>query len=402
VKRTVTRAELETPLLPYADAVELVVGSFEPLAPQPTVLADALHLVCADDVVSDIDVPGFDSSAMDGYAVRSSDTSPTRHIIGDAPAGAADAPEVLLGTAVKIMTGGEIPLGADAVVPWEDTEAHADEITILRMPAPRHHVRPAGEDVRAGDTVISRGATLTAVHLGVLASIGRVEVAVHPRPRVAILSTGDEVVPPGEKLRAAAVYDANATLLAAMASSAGGIVAAARWLADDPAAITQWLNDIAADADLVVTTGGASVGEHDWLRDVLSRDGKLDMWRVAMKPGKPVAFGSVGGTRVLALPGNPGSAFACAHTFVVPAIRAMAGRAPGHERVTATLAEDVKGSPSRTLLCRVRLGADSTATPLPAQSSVVLSNLLPADGFAIVPPGGAAAGSDVPVELFDY
>jgi molybdopterin molybdotransferase len=133
---------------------------------------------------------------------------------------------------------------------------------------------------------------------------------------------------------------------------------------------------------------------------VLSRDGRLDMWRVAMKPGKPVAFGSVAGTRVLALPGNPGSAFACAHTFVVPAIRAMSGRAPAHRRVEAELATDVRGSPSRTSLVRVRM-ADGAAEPLPAQSSVVLSNLLPAAGFAIVAPGGAAAGTTVTVELFD-
>jgi len=388
--------------LPYADAVALVVGSITALSPQPAVVADALHLVCAEDVVSDIDVPGFDSSAMDGYAVRSDDTEPTRRVIGDAPAGAANAPTVTPGTAVKIMTGGEIPRGADAVVPWEDTERSDDEITILRMPGSRHHVRPAGEDVSKGGTVIERGQVLGAVHLGVLASTGRVDVSVHPRPRVAILSTGDEVVPPGEPLRDAAVYDANATLLAAMAKAAGAIVVAARWLPDDPDAIAAWLADIAAHADLVVTTGGASVGEHDWLRDVLSRDGELDMWRVAMKPGKPVAFGSVAGTRVLALPGNPGSAFACAHTFVVPAIRAMAGRPPAHRSQPARLSEAVRGSPTRTLLCRVKLTQDATAVPLPAQSSVVLSNLLPADGFAIVPPGGLSGGADVTVELFDY
>jgi molybdopterin molybdotransferase len=140
------------------------------------------------------------------------------------------------------------------------------------------------------------------------------------------------------------------------------------------------------------------------LRDVLSRDGELDMWRVAMKPGKPVAFGAIGGTRVLALPGNPGSAFACAHTFVVPAIRAMCGLTPGHATVDATLSDAVTGSPSRTLLCRVRLERTNTgivARPLPAQSSVVLSNLLPADGFAIVRPGGLDAGAPVRVELFD-
>jgi molybdopterin molybdotransferase len=313
-------------------------------------------------------------------------------------------PEVTAGGAVKIMTGGAIPPGADAVVPWEDTETRDGRIAVLRAPRPRHHVRPAGEDVRAGERVVSAGDVLTPVHLGVLASIGRTEAPVHPRPRVAILSTGDEVVAPGAALRATSVYDANATLLAAMAKAAGGSVVSARWLPDDPGAITTWIAAAAANADLIVSTGGASVGEHDWLREVLSRDGRLDMWRVAMKPGKPVAFGSVAGTRVLALPGNPGSAFACAHTFVVPALRAMAGRKTGHRRVEATLRADVRGSPSRTLLCRVRLsgrGEQTVAEPLPAQSSVVLSNLLPADGFAIIAPGGAAAGARVTVELFD-
>ena len=411
MRRAVTRDELEKPLLPYEEAVRLVVGSFSPLPPALAPLADALGQVAADDVASDVDVPAFESSAMDGYAVRSEDAPDASadrpvvlRIVGEAPAGAPTATPVEAGTAVKIMTGGVLPPGADAIVPWEDTQPQGDRIAVVRPVRHRRHVRPAGEDVHAGERVVARGEVLTPVHLGVLASIGRVDVPVHPRPRVAILSTGDEVASPGEPLGPGRVYDANATLLAALAKSAGAIVVSARWLPDDPTQIRDWLRDIGPHADLVVTTGGASVGEHDWLREVLQRDGELGMWRVAMKPGKPVAFGSVGGTRVLALPGNPGSAYACAHTFVVPAIRAMGGRPPEHRVVEAVLGDDVAGSPSRTLLCRVRLDRNESSTiahPLPAQSSVVLSNLLPADGFAIVRPGGLATGDPVRVELFD-
>jgi molybdenum cofactor synthesis domain-containing protein len=408
VRRRVTRSELDTPLLPYDEAVRVVVDAFKPLPPQAVPLTAGLGLVAAADVVSRIDVPGFESSAMDGYAVRSTDVttaSPASpvvlRVVDEAPAGHVSSRGPAPGEAVKIMTGGAVPPGADAIVPWEDTEPTGERIAVVRSSSSGKYVRPLGEDVRAGDRVVAAGDTLTAVHLGVLASIGSVDVSVVPLPRVAILSTGDEVVSPGEELAPGRVYDANATLLAAMATSAGAIVVAARWLADDPRAIASWLAEIAPHADLIVTTGGASVGEHDWLRDVLERDGRLDMWRVAMKPGKPVAFGSVASTRVLALPGNPGSAFACAHTFVVPAIRAMSGRPPGHRRVDATLSAAVAGSPSRTLLCRVRLASDAVAEPLPAQSSVVLSNLLGADGFAIVPPGGADAGAVVAVEVFE-
>jgi molybdopterin molybdotransferase len=403
MKRAVTAEELSQPLIPYEDARRLVVGSFHALEPVRVPLDDALGLVAAADVSSAIDVPGFASSAMDGYAVRSVDTAEvpvTLRIVGDAPAGGALQAGPGPGEAVKIMTGGVVPDGADAIVPWEDTEQRGDEIVVVRATIPQRYVRPAGEDVPAGGMVVARGDALTAVHLGVLASIGNDDVAVHPRPRVAILSTGDELDEPGSALQPGHVYDANATLLTAMARSAGATVASYARIPDDPGAITAWMRDVSERADLIVTSGGASVGEHDWLREVLSSDGRLDMWRVAMKPGKPVALGSLGGTPVLALPGNPGSAYACAHTFVVPAIRVMCGREPSYPTVRARMTEAVPGSPSRTQLTRVRVDGDA-CTPLPAQSSVVLSNLLGADGFAIVQPGGLPAGAEVTVELFD-
>jgi molybdopterin molybdotransferase len=407
LKRTVTREELRTPLVAYERAVDLVMNDVEPLPSADVALGDALGLVATDEVTASLDVPGFPSSAMDGYAVRATDTAGASaehpavlRLVDDLPAGTTPSVSVAAGTAAKIMTGGSVPGGADAVVPWEDTEARGGEVAVLREFSQGRNVRPQGEDVRAGDRVLAPGSILRAVHLGVLASLGLTHVRAHPRPRVALLSTGDELVEPGRPLRPGQVYDTNRTLLAALCGAAGARVVAAGLAVDDPGSVASWLSDHAGRADLLVTSGGASVGEHDWLRDVLSREGELSMWRVAMKPGKPIAYARFAGTRVLALPGNPGSVFACAHAFVAPVLRRLAGRDPSPPSLQARLAEDVKGSPSRTLLCRIRLDGDR-AVPLPAQSSVVLSNLIPTQGFAIVPPGGLPAGADVRVELID-
>lgn len=401
MKRTVTQEELARPLVPYEEARAAVLDAFEPLASQRMRLAEALGLVLAETVVSDIDVPGFANSAMDGYAIRSDDTADAPvalRLVDDLPAGSAPSIEIEPGTAATIMTGAPLPPGADAIVPWEDTEKLDGSVKVLVRVDERKHVRPAGEDVRAGDEVVAEGAVLTPVHLGVLASLGRTHAEVRPRPRVGVLSTGDELVPPGGKLMPGQIFDANRTLIGAMCEAAGARVVAEALLRDDPEAIGGWLEEAAAETDLIVTSGGASVGEHDWIREVLEREGALAMWRVAIKPGKPIAFGRVKGTPVLALPGNPGSAFVGLHVFVQPALRKMRGTTPEPRRVAATLGERVQGSPSRTQFTRVRLEG-STAVPLPAQSSVVLSNLIPADGFAIVPPGGLPQGADVMVEL---
>jgi molybdopterin molybdotransferase len=296
------------------------------------------------------------------------------------------------------MTGAPVPPGADTVVPWEDTARDGDALTITGEARAGRHVRPRGEDLRAGDVVLSPGEVLRPVHVGVLASLGRATVVARPRARVALLSSGDEVVAPGSPLAPGHVYDANRALLTAMCEAAGARVVASDLLRDEPDAIRAWLVDAGARADLIVTTGGASVGEHDWMRAILEEMGALRLWRIAMKPGKPVAFGAIGGARVLALPGNPGSAFTGTHAFVQPAIRIMAGRQGDPPSVRARLGAAVRTS-SRTLFCRVRLDGD-VAHPLPAQSSVVLSNLIPADGYAIVAPGGADEGAEVTVELF--
>lgn len=404
-KRTVTRAELETPLVPYEEAVASVLGGISALSPTLVLLREAGGLVIAERVVAAADVPGFDNSAMDGYAIVSADTAPASaaspvvlRLIEDLPAGTAPVRRVTPGTAAKIMTGAPVPPGADGVVPWEDTEPREGAVAVL-VPVPAgKHVRPRGEDLRAGDEVIAAGEVLRPVHLGVLASLGRTHCLSIRRPRAAVLSTGDELVAPGGRLAPGQVFDANATLIGAMCEAAGAVVTQVGLVGDDPKEVARWLGDAAGMADLVVTSGGASVGEHDWLREVLEREGTLALWRVAIKPGKPIAFGRLAGVPVLALPGNPGSAFVGVHVFVAPAIRKLAGRAPEPRAILARLGAGVKGSPSRTLFCRVRLEGDR-AVPLPAQSSVVLSNIIPTEGFAIVPPGGLPAGSDVRVEL---
>ena len=404
LKREVTPEELAAPLVPYQDAVDEVLEAAKPLPRVRLAILDAVGCVCAEAVVAGEDVPPFASSAMDGYAIRSDDTQGASkdapvvlRLVEDLPAGTVPEVEIQSGTASKIMTGAPIPPGADAVVPWEDTQPRNGAVAVLVEVPPDKNVRPRGEDVPAGTQIVGVGDLLGPVHVGVLASLGRADVLVVRRPRVAVLSTGDELVAPGEKLRAGQIYESNSYLIAALLRSEGADVGTVATIKDEPEAIASWLKRAAGEHDVIVTSGGASVGEHDWLRDILSREGELKMWRVAIKPGKPIAFGSIAGTRVFSLPGNPGSAFVGMHVFVAPFVRAIAGRDPAPRGFTARLAKAVRGSQQRTLFCRVRLEGD-TAIPLPAQSSVVLSNLLPTEAFAIVPPGGLPEGAEVRVE----
>jgi molybdopterin molybdotransferase len=402
--RTVTAEELAAPLVPYEDAVREVLAVASTLPRVHIPILDAIGCASGEAVVAADDVPPFASSAMDGYAIRSADSlgaGPSRpavlRLVEDLPAGAAPTRGVDPGTASKIMTGAPVPPGADAVVPWEDTQARPGAVAVLVEVPPAKNVRPKGEDVPAGTQIIAPGDVLGPIHAGVLASLGRAEVLAVRRPRVAVLSTGDELVAPGGTLRGGQIFESNSFLIAGLVQNEGAEVGTVATIRDEPEAIASWLKRAASEHDLVVTSGGASVGEHDWLRDILTREGELKMWRVAIKPGKPIAFGSIGGTRVFSLPGNPGSAFVGMHVFVAPFVRALAGREPAPRWFTAPLASGVRGSKQRTLFCRVKI-EDGKAVPLPAQSSVVLSNLLPTEAFAIVPPGGLPEGAPVRVE----
>lgn len=390
-RRTVTADELEEPLLSYVDAVDRIVAAFEPLAPVEVPLEQSLGLVLAADVVSSDDIPSFDNSAMDGYAVRSED-------LADGPAELSVRDEVGAGAAVKVMTGQPIPDGADAIVPWERAEPVDTERIRAQGPVPAgRFVRPRGEDVRAGDVVLRAGQVVGPVEIGLAAAVGHSVLVVHPRPRVGVLSSGDELVDVAEPVGRGRVRDANGPLLAATSVSLGADVSGVERVPDDPELIADALHRLAAGADLIVTSGGASVGEKDWLRVVLEQEGELAFWRIAMRPGKPVALGRITDTPVIVLPGNPGSVVACSHVVLARALRRLAGRPADPPVRTARLAEAIAGDPERSVVHPVRL-VDDEAVPAPVLSSQALSNAVGLDGWVIVPPGGLGAGADVRVE----
>ena len=398
--RTVTARELDVPLIGYAEAIARVVAAFPALDPIRVSLAEALGTVLAQDLVAGDDIPSFDNSAMDGYAVRSADLTAASD---GAPIPLTVADESAQGVAVKVMTGFPIPDGADAVVPWERTAAledgsGIDRIVIDTVVTAGTFVRPRGEDVGQGDTVLRAGTFIGPVQVGMLAAVGATEVLVHPRPRVGVLSTGDELVGVDEAVGRGRVRDANGPLLTALCTSLGGVVTAAVRTGDDPEAIGAALSELASQADLVISSGGASVGERDWLRSVLEEQGPLDFWRVALRPGKPVALGRRDGAPVIVLPGNPGSVIACTHVFVARAIRCLAGRDAEPLAVVAELTEGIAGDTQRTVVHPVHLDGDRVR-PAVGRSSQVLSNALGTDGWVIVPPGGVTAGTAVTVEL---
>lgn len=392
-RRRVTREELDSPLLGYDEAIAHVAASFVPLEPVTVEAEHAAGLVLARNVVAHDDVPAFDNSAMDGYAVSSA-------------RGAGPGVELELaervdrdGVATKVMTGQPIPEGADAVVPWEHTTDLPDgRIRLEHSVSAGQFVRPCGGDVVAGSTVLDAGAQLAAVELGVLAAVGATSVVAHPRPRVGLLSSGDELVAADQATGPGTVRDVNTPLLQAACVGYGAQVTGRRRCPDDPDTVAAALHELAAEADLIVTSGGASVGEKDWLRVVLEREGGIDFWRVALRPGKPVALASVDSTPVIMLPGNPGSVLACAHVFVARALRRLAGRDAAPRSVPAALGADLEGDPERTVVHPVRIEG-SVAHPLPVRSSQVLSNAIGLDGWLIVPLGGLRAGAAVRVEL---
>jgi molybdopterin molybdotransferase len=389
-RRAVGAAELAAPLMPYDVAVERIAATFSPLAPVEVGLDEALGMVLAHDVVAADDVPAFDNSAMDGYAVRSADVGDgATVVVGD---------RVGPGVVAKVMTGQPVPDGADAIVPWERTREEPDGLFVEGPVVLGRFVRPRGEDVRTGQVVLVAGTRIDPVAVGMAAAVGHGRLAVHPRPRVGVLSTGDELVGVDAPIGSGRVRDANGPLLAATVRAAGAEVSGVLRAPDDPELITAALRELCAGSDLVVTSGGASVGEKDWLRVVLERSGQLDFWRIAMRPGKPVALGRVDGTPVVVLPGNPGSVVACSHVVLARAVRVLAGAPAAPTTTTAELSEPLEGDPERTVVHPVRL-AGGRAVPAPVRSSQVLSSALGLDGWIVVPPGGASAGAVVEVEL---
>lgn len=313
-----------------------VLDAVQPLPPFEQPIAEALDLVLCEDVVSPLDLPGFDNSAMDGYAVRAADLATadsapvTLPVTGEIAAGQPAMIAVTPGTAVRIMTGAPLPHGADAVVPVEWTDGGVAQVTITQQPTVGGSVRRAGEDLRKGDQVLSAGTVLGPRQIGLLAAIGRSRALARPRPRVVIISSGDELVEPGSRLFEGGIFDSNSYTLAAAARRTGAVAYRVGAVADDAKAITDMLEDQLVRADVVITSGGVSKGAYDTVKEVLSKLGTVDFPEVTMQPGKPQGFGVIGEDRtpIFTLPGNPVSAYVSFEVFVRPALRKMMGRAP--------------------------------------------------------------------------
>ena len=391
-------------LIAIAEARRRVLDAVRPLPAEPVALIDALDRVLAEDVQSPIDVPPFDSSAMDGYAVIAGPAA-EHEVVAEARAGYPAEVALRPGAAVEISTGAAVPEGATAVVGVERTEPVEGAV---RVPAtePGANIRRAGEDIGAGEVVLRSGETLGAAALGVAASVGRAELACARRPRVALLVTGDELTEPGQPLAPGGIYSSNAFALMAQAERAGAELAARERVPDSADATRAALASALDAADVVVVSGGVSVGPHDHVKGALADLGaEQRFWGVSLRPGKPVWFGTRGDTLAFGLPGNPVSAMVTFQLFVRPALAALQGADPLATRTSAVLEQPVARNPRREHAVRVRLragdGAWGASPTKGAQGSHVLTSMLGADALALIAPGEgeAPAGERVEVEL---
>jgi molybdopterin molybdotransferase len=360
-------------------------------------VGDALGRVLAEDLASRVTQPPVAVSAMDGYAVRQADiaTLPARlKIAGAAPAGGEIPPPVRAGEALRIFTGGPVPEGADTIVIQENTAREGDAV-VVKEPSPAgKHIRAAGLDFRAGEVCLRAGRRLTSRDVGLAAAMDHPWVKVHRRPRIAILSTGDELALPGERRRPTDIVSSNGFALAAFCRALGALPTDLGIGRDDRAAL-DGLIAAAEGADMLVTSGGASVGEHDLVQEALKARGMaLDFWKIAMRPGKPLMFGMLGRTAVLGLPGNPVSSLVCATLFLRPAIERLLGLPEADPTEPARLGVELPANDSREDYLRARLERNGSgewvATPFSKQDSSMMSLLTAADCLVVRPVGAPA------------
>ncbi|WFU20903.1 molybdopterin molybdotransferase MoeA [Bradyrhizobium sp. CB1717] len=396
-------------LMPVSDALAAVLAGAEPLPEETVSLAQAFHRVLARDIAARRTQPPEAMSAMDGYAVRAADAATIDSqltVIGEVAAGRPFAGLVGAGEAVRIFTGGVVPAGADAIVIQEDTAADGKRITIKEAAIPGRHIRRAGIDFAEGDVLLRKGTRLTERDLALAAGMNHPHLPVQRRPKVAILATGDELVMPGATPGPGQIVYSNGYALHALARQEGADTVDLGVAADTLEATTAGIRRAReSGADILITTGGASVGDHDLVQQALKAEGiAMSFWKIAMRPGKPMMHGRLDAMRVIGLPGNPVSSYVCAFLFMVPLIRALSGRTViHHRRERAVLGRDLNANDQREDYLRTRLERrdDGTLIALPVnhQDSSLLANLAAAQALLVRAPFAPKAEAGTQCEV---
>ncbi|MFC9977009.1 gephyrin-like molybdotransferase Glp [Spirillospora sp. NPDC127200] len=380
------------------------------LPPLDLALLEAEGAVLAEPVAAPVPLPPFDNSAMDGYAVVAADVAGASEgspvelpVIGDIAAGDSGVSAIRPGLTARIMTGAPVPAGADAVIPVEWTDGGTAAVRIVRPAPPGNYIRRAGEDVLAGQVVAEPGTRLGAAQIGMLAAVGRPRVSVRPKPRVVVLSTGNELREPGTRLAPGQIWDSNSFMLTAAVIEAGGVGYRQSTVGDDPGKVLETLEDQLMRADAIVTSGGVSMGARDVVKEVLTGAGTVEFHKVRMRPGKPQGFGLLQGTPIFTLPGNPVSAYVSFQVFVRPALRAMQGLPPEPlPTVSAVLAEDVKSPAGLRHYLRGRLSFNRghyAVAPAEGQGSHQLGSLSAANALIELPEDAEALPAGTHVEV---
>ncbi|MDP6873139.1 MAG: molybdopterin molybdotransferase MoeA [Alphaproteobacteria bacterium] len=393
-------------MISVAEALQRILDGVHRMPTESINLADAHGRVLARDVTARLTQPPADVSAMDGYAVRAADVAEvpvSLTQIGESAAGSAFEGTVGPGQTARIFTGAPVPKGADAIVIQEDTETDGDQITMKEAPSPGQFVRPAGLDFSRGDVGIPANRVLSARDVGLAAAMNVPWLTVARRPRIALLATGDEIVRPGEPVGPNQIISSNTIALMGLIKASGGEAIDLGIARDDEDSLRA-LASGARGADMLVTLGGASVGDHDLVRKVLGQDGlELDFWRIAMRPGKPLIFGRIGETPMMGMPGNPVSSLVCGIVYLRPAIRAMLGLDPHASNQTALLGEDLPANDQRQDYLRATATlnekGETVVKPFEKQDSSMLSRLAKADCLVLRPPHAEAAKAGERVEI---
>lgn len=406
-------------MLSVEEHLATILAAVRPAGPVRLALSDSLGLVLCEDIRSLVDLPGFDNSAMDGYAVRSADvegadpavqgSAVTLPVVGEVAAGGVATIPVRPGEAVRIMTGAMLPRGADAIVKVEDTDGGTESVEIREGVVVGTSVRPAGEDVRAGTIVLQAGSVIDARRVALLAATGHGDVLVRPRPRVAVVSTGAELVAPGGHLEPGQIHDSNSHMLEAALSECGAVTTHRLTIGDDGSEVVRVVEQLAEQVDAILTSGGVSMGAYDVVKEALRGRGTVDFVQVRMQPGKPQGFGTVGERDVplFALPGNPVSAYVSFEVFVRPALRTMMGLLPaGRPALKTRLMHQLRSPAGRIQIARAVAAQDASgwhADPVWGQASHFIADLSRANALLVIPAEVTelAAGDEVEMWLLD-